>query len=499
MSQLLSLSRAARLAGVSRGELQATVRERGIQTFEGEIAVEDLLTAYPTIDMEHDPVLERLASIKAAAKPKSRYSDHWLPEPEVLMARLEEFQHVLTRTKATLNRMEQLLMEVTESLEAVVEADDPRVRETAVTLSRRLRQALDKAQTQTDRRAEIFSRDAMLRFIAVSARIEPSGHEFFVEGKDSLLDAALRAGLHLDYGCASGNCGACKVRVLQGKVRKICAHDFVLSAREQEQGYCLACSNTAVSDVVIEATEALSATDLPQQEIRCVVRSKEGVSDGLNLVNVQTPRTHTLRFMAGQRVVMTLEDGKQRELAVASCPCDGRNLQFLLRSGVGDGFAQTLLAGRHGQTLLIEGPHGDFLLEEEASEPAVFVAVGDGLASIKSLVEQAIAIDNAAALHLFRIDDVPSGGQLDNLCRSWNDALDNFSYRRLDPGVGPAQAARSIDDALMDLAGHRLYIAGPAAWLDGFIEHAIRLGVPADNIRADRIDAAGARGISANT
>lgn len=497
MSQLLSLSRAARLAGVSRGELQATIRERDIQTFEGEIAVEDLLKAYPAIDMEHDPVLERLASIKAAAKPKSRYSDHWLPEPEVLMARLEEFQHVLTRTKATLNNMEQLLAEVTASLETVVDSDDQRLRETVLHLSGRLRQSLQKSQTQTDRRAEIFSRDAMLRFIAVSARIQPSGHEFFVEGKDSLLDAALRAGLHLDYGCASGNCGACKVRVLKGKVRKIRAHDFVLSALEKEQGYCLACSNTAVSDVVIEATEALTAVDLPQQEIRCVVRNKEAVSDGLNLVHVQTPRTQTLRFMAGQRVAMTLEDGKRRELAVASCPCDGRNLQFLLRSGIGDGFAQTLLAGRHGQTLLIEGPRGDFLLEEEATEPAVFVAVGDGLASIKSLVEHAIAIDNAAALYLFRIDDAPAGGQLDNLCRAWNDALDNFSYRRLAPGVEPAEAARLIADAVMDLASHRLYVAGTATWLDGFIEHAIRLGVPAENIRSDRIDAAGVRCIRA--
>ncbi|MGB5494080.1 MAG: 2Fe-2S iron-sulfur cluster-binding protein [Sedimenticolaceae bacterium] len=487
MSQLLSLSRAARLAGVSRGELQATIRERNIQTFEGEIAVEDLLKAYPAIDMEHDPVLERIASIKAAAKPKSRYSDHWLPEPEVLMARLEEFQHVLMRTKATLNNMEQLLAEVTESLEAVVGSDDQRVRETVVQLSGRLRQALQKAQTQTDRRAGIFARDAMLRFIAVSARILPSGHEFFVEGKDSLLDAALRAGLHLDYGCASGNCGACKVRVLKGKVRKIRAHDFVLSAREQEQGYCLACSNTAVSDVVIEASEALSAIDLPHQEIRCVLRKAEALSAGLNLVHVQTPRTHTLRFMAGQRVVMTLEDGKRRELAVASCPCDGRNLQFLLRRGVGDGFAETLLTGGHGQTLLIEGPQGDFLLEEEATEPAVFVAVGDGFAPIKSLVEHAIAIDNAASLHLFRVDDSPPGGQLDNLCRSWNDALDNFSYRRLAPDVGPAEAAQVIAEAFTDLARYRLYVAGPADFADDLVERLNALGVRAENTHADRI------------
>ena len=43
MPQLLSLSRAARLAGISRGELQAEIRQEAIPTFEGKIAVEDLL------------------------------------------------------------------------------------------------------------------------------------------------------------------------------------------------------------------------------------------------------------------------------------------------------------------------------------------------------------------------------------------------------------------------------------------------------------------------
>jgi len=238
---------------------------------------------------------------------------------------------------------------------------------------------------------------------------------------------------------------------------------------------------------VIEASEALSAVDLPRQEIRCVLRKAEALSAGLNLVHVQTPRTQTLRFMAGQRVVMTLEDGKRRELAVASCPCDGRNLQFLLRRGVGDGFAETLLTGGHGQTLLIEGPRGDFLLEEEATEPAVFVAVGDGFAPIKSLVEHAIAIDNAATLHLFRVDDSPAGGQLDNLCRSWNDALDNFTYRRLDPGVAPPEAAQAIADAFADLARYRLYVAGPADYVDSLIERVNVLGILQEHTHADRI------------
>jgi CDP-4-dehydro-6-deoxyglucose reductase len=411
-----------------------------------------------------------------------------MPEPEVLMSRLEDFQHVLTRTKASLNLIEEVMAEVTERLEALVAADDGALREGVAALGTQLRQAMTKAQSRVDRRAELFARDAMLRFVAVSARILPSGHEFFVEGRDSLLEAALKAGLHLDYGCSSGNCGSCKVRVLDGRVRQIRDHDFVLSAHEREQGYCLACSNTAVTDVLLEASEALTPADLPHQEIRCVVRKVEPVSEVLHLVRLQTPRTHTLRFMAGQYVSVTLEDGRQRELAIASCPCDGRNLQFLVRQREGDAFVEALLAGRDRQTLLIEGPRGDFLLEEDSTDPAIFVAVGDGFAPIKSLVEHAIAIDNAAAMHLFRIDAVPRGSLLGNLCRSWHDSLDNFVYHRLEPEAVPAEVIERIAGISRDLAGTRLYVAAPADWLSDFVTQARARGATDEAIRTLDVD-----------
>jgi CDP-4-dehydro-6-deoxyglucose reductase len=494
MSQLLSLSRAARLAGVSRGELQARIRDENIETFEGKIAVDDLLAAYPEVDIHSDPVLERIARIKAEARPKSRYTDHWMPEPEVLMARLEDFQHLLTRTKASLNTIEEVLAEVTERLEAAAQGDEHELRADVVEISAHLRRAMTKAQARADRKAELFARDAMLRFIAVSARLLPSGHEFFVEGRDSLLEAALKAGLHLDYGCSSGNCGSCKVRVLDGRVRQIRDHDYVLSAQEREQGYCLACSNTAVTDVLLEAKEALIPADLPHQEIRCVVRKAEVVTEGLGLVHVQTPRTQTLRFMAGQHVRVTLEDGQRRYLAVASCPCDGRNLQFLARRQVGDRFVDLLLAGRKGQTLMIEGPYGRFSLEEESVDPAFFVAVGDGFAPIKSLIEHAIAIDNAVAMHLFRIDAVPHGSLLGNLCRSWHDALDNFAYHRLEPSVGPAEVVERIAGIGGDLAKLRLYVAAPADWLKGFVEDARARGLADETLRSIAVDIEYGRG-----
>src|SRR5512139_630907 len=111
MPQLLPLSRAARLAGVTRGELQNKLRENDIEAFEGKITVSNLLAIYPDADLESDPVFERVQQIKADARPKRDYSDGWLPDPEVLMTRLKEINSVLMRTKSSLNYAEQLLKE----------------------------------------------------------------------------------------------------------------------------------------------------------------------------------------------------------------------------------------------------------------------------------------------------------------------------------------------------------------------------------------------------
>ena len=487
MPRLVPLYRAARLAGMSRGEFQQQILERGIPTFEGKIDVDRLLEAYPGIDLDRDPVLERMALIKAEARPKTRYSDNWIPEPEVLMSRLHDFHVVLARTKAALNDAQELLEEVAEQLETAASADSAELREIAADLGRRLKRSLSKTPTKSDRRAELFAKDALLRITSASVHVLPSGHEFFVEGRDSLLAAAIKAGLHLDYGCSSGNCGACKIRVHQGKTRRVRDHDYVLSAHEQDQGYCLACSYTAVTDLVIEAAEALRPSDLPDQKIRCRVRKVEPVSDGLYLLHAQTPRTQTLRFMAGQRVLLTLENDQQRELAVASCPCNARNLQFLIRARAGDAFSDYLLGSHDHQTMVIEGPKGDFLLEEESLAPAVFISVGDGFGPIKSLVEHAIAIDNAARLLLFRVDAIPPGSLLGNLCRSWDDALDNFQYQRLDSEATAEQVLEAVRGKCGDLSGCRFYVAGPPAWVADFIDVAESGGVESEALRSDRV------------
>ena len=48
--------------------------------------------------------------------------------------------------------------------------------------------------------------------------VQPSGHQFACEPDETILAAAMRAGVGLPYGCKNGACGSCKGKVVTGEV-----------------------------------------------------------------------------------------------------------------------------------------------------------------------------------------------------------------------------------------------------------------------------------------
>lgn len=489
-TQLLSLTRAARLAGVNRAELQRRIRRGEIQTFEGQVAAGELLRVFPQTDLSDDKEFDRVERIKADAIPKQYDRDVTLPSPEVLVSRLRSISELLSSKLATLDAAVTLLDQTTTRLaEIAEEAPAPLDERLGATLAW-LTNARDNlaAEPRADGQSRLLAKDTFLRIMAANVKIIPSGHEFFVEGTESILEASVRAGLNMSYGCSSGNCGSCKARVVSGEVHRIREHDYVLSEREKQMGYFLACSNTAVTDVVLEAAEALTVADLPEQEIRASVRKVERPTGDLAVLHIQTPRTHTLRFMAGQRVHLTLENGATRELHIASCPCNGRNLQFFVEGRPADPFAEAVFAGlRHGQLVEVKGPTGSFVLHEEASDPAVFVAFDQGMAPIKSLIEHAVSIDVIEAFHLYWIVARPERHHLDQWGRSLRDALDNF---HITPMVGerPEDVLIMLEADLPDAAAPRYYLAGTEDQVGPILAGLTARGVDPERIRTERLD-----------
>ncbi|EGV30661.1 Ferredoxin--NAD(+) reductase [Thiorhodococcus drewsii AZ1] len=485
----LSLSRAARLAGITRSELQCRIRRGEIQTFEGSIAVEDLLRAFPSTRLDDDSALERVERIKREALPKREETETRLPDAQVLVARLHGLSEGLANRIAELDATKALLDETSERLTGLADlssSDLPDALDATRDWLVERRRQLDADDTSSNR-TRLFVNDTFLRIMAANVKLIPSGHDFFVEGNESILDASVRAGLKMNYGCSSGNCGDCKARVVSGETWRIRDHDYLLSEREKAMGYILTCSHTAVTDLVIEAAEANKVTDLPHQRIRASVRTIDRRSPTLISLQLRTPRTQTLRFMAGQRVQLTLANGESRELPIASCPCNGRNLWFLIRRGA-DAFSTAIFdTVKQGQNLEIAGPHGTFILTEDTTDPAVFIAFDEGIAPIKSLIEHAISIDMIESFALYWETRQPEGHHESGWCRALRDALGNFEFIP-STGDAPEQIADQIAQGRIDRDRHRFYIAGPAELVGRMISRLTEMGIPEERIASERLE-----------
>ncbi len=265
-----------------------------------------------------------------------------------------------------------------------------------------------------------------------TARLWNSERSFEVQGNESLLEAAIRDGVSLPYGCSSGNCGLCRARLVEGELKEVRHHDFALTQAERAAGAFLMCSESASGDVVIEVELEDDPEAIPWQTLRTKVKTAEKLGERLLWLRLRVPRSSRLRFLAGQYATLTLENGARSDSAIASCPCDERTLDFHIRRLPDDDFSDYAFESlRPGQAVTVEAPGGRFAFDEDSDRPALFVAFDTGFAAIKSMLEHVTARESERPLRLYRICCGEDDLYMDNLCRSWADALDELSYTPL--------------------------------------------------------------------
>src|SRR5690606_15798527 len=72
-----------------------------------------------------------------------------------------------------------------------------------------------------------------------------------VTEEQTVLEAALDAGVQFPHSCRSGRCGACKSRLLSGEVMMLEHSPFALDVAERDAGYLLACRAVPLTDVAV--------------------------------------------------------------------------------------------------------------------------------------------------------------------------------------------------------------------------------------------------------
>lgn len=419
---MLSLTRAARLVGVMRVELQKKIQCGEMIAHDGMISIENLLACYPDAQLEDTVEIKRISQIKERAFGK-RVFERALPDAEVLACRVTELSKMLADSQAQLVKLNGLLDKLWIKLNESAFATDERIADLKVWIKHEVAASMEPGFNNL-----LAIKDNMLRVTTAHVTILPSGQDFLLDGQDTLLEAAMRAGISLNYGCSGGNCGLCKAKLVSGQVKKTRHHDFVISEQDKNQGCVLMCCNTAISDVMIAASVAGSVQEIPFQQITATVKAIDTLSDDMRLLHLQTPRNQRLRFLAGQCVSLRVGGAFVPELPIASCPCDDRNVLFHLRRQTGNLFSDYIFnrLERH-ESVEIEGPHGEFVLHEKSPRPLCFFAFDSGFAPIKSLIEHAMSL-NSDEIYLHWIGSDQENIYLPNQVRAWSDALENFHY-----------------------------------------------------------------------
>jgi glycine betaine catabolism B len=85
---------------------------------------------------------------------------------------------------------------------------------------------------------------------AFAVEFARTGKVAFTNGSTSLLEFIETQDVDMDYGCRSGSCGLCKVRVLKGDVGMSC--DDGLEPADKANRYVLSCVATPKSDCTLD-------------------------------------------------------------------------------------------------------------------------------------------------------------------------------------------------------------------------------------------------------
>ncbi|MDI1302612.1 MAG: 2Fe-2S iron-sulfur cluster binding domain-containing protein [bacterium] len=213
------------------------------------------------------------------------------------------------------------------------------------------------------------------------------------DGKETILTAALKAGIRYPNNCRVGGCGACKCQLKSGKVKELTESAYILTAEELKAGYILACQSIPKTDVVVHVDHIdAGAPSHPLVTTGGTITARRALTH--DIVELTVTLDEPLRYSAGQFAAVSVPGvvEQARSYSFARAPSANGNTEvvFYVRAvpnGVMSNWVQGDAALNH--RVVVEGPYGEFYLRESGSQ-IYAIAGGSGLAPVRALLEQAL-------------------------------------------------------------------------------------------------------------
>ncbi|MFM7460674.1 MAG: CDP-6-deoxy-delta-3,4-glucoseen reductase [Burkholderiales bacterium] len=317
--------------------------------------------------------------------------------------------------------------------------------------------------------------------------LKPSGHTFKATSDETILDAALRQGIGLPYGCRNGACGSCKGTLLAGDFDYGEYQERTLRPEERAAGKALFCVGKARSDVTLEIREIGNTGDIQIRTLPCRVEKVEKPAADVAILYLKLPAQERMQFLAGQYIDILLKDGKRRSFSIANAPHRDQFVELHIRHVPDGQFTNYVFNDMRDRAILrFEGPLGTFFLREDSDKPIILVAGGTGFAPIKALLEHAFFKHIDREMVLYWGCRSRADLYMPELPAEWAKAYPNFSFI---PVLSDAKAEDNwagrtglVHQAVLDdfdtLAGYQIYACGAPPMIDAAKSSFLQRGLP---------------------
>lgn len=218
---------------------------------------------------------------------------------------------------------------------------------------------------------------------------EKDGTSFAQADGDTILRAALRAGLGLSYECNSGGCGGCKFDLLEGEIEELWPDAPGLSDRDRRRGRHLACQCRAKGPLRIKAASAAEyRPSIRPQRGRAVLSAIQDITHDIREFRFRA--AGKAEFLPGQFAMLDLPGlASSRAYSMSNTPNDQGEWHFQIRAVPGGQGSQILFQMPIGCEVGLDGPYGLAYLRPDNRRPLVCVAGGSGLAPMVSIARGA--------------------------------------------------------------------------------------------------------------
>ena len=323
--------------------------------------------------------------------------------------------------------------------------------------------------------------------------LSPSGEIFDAKPSETILEAAIRAGITIPFGCQNGSCGSCKSKIISGNVFLEGYQTSALNNSEVADGWTLCCKALATEDLVIETRTQIDKALMNPIITPVRIEALEKLNHDVMRMTLKLPGDKTLGFRAGQYLEFIMKDGSKRAFSIASPPSEPL-IELHLRLIEGGKFTHFVFNEMQEKTIhRIEAPLGQFYMRE-SDKPIIFVSGGTGFAPIKSIIEDMIQSKNTRPIFLYQGVKAEEDLYMNEICNLWQSKYPNIKYIPIfsDPTENDNKIIRRgfVHAAVMEdfetLSDVQVYCCGAPILVEtAFLEFTQKKSLPESEFYAD--------------